>query len=143
MKLAPNRPGQAITKGFLFNSSGNLLRVTTDDPHEEQDAEERFKRRVASAEINGRRVNEAIEPRRPAQSAVFVCECGHLGCSETVEIEIPEYEAVRTDFDRFLVVPGHVIEEVDRVVEHHEGYLVVVKREPEARQMARASDERS
>jgi hypothetical protein len=110
----------------------------------EQASEERFQRRAAAAEINGRRVNEAIEPRgRPERSAVFVCECGNLGCSETVEISVGEYEEVRTDFDRFFVIPGHEIEEVDEVVERRSGYLIVVKRKPEAREMARASDERS
>lgn len=106
--------------------------------------EQRLQRRAAAAEINGRQVNEAIEPRgRPEASAVFVCECGHLGCSETVEIPVAEYEEVRTDFDRFLVVPGHEIEEVDEVVDRRQGYLIVVKRKPEAREMARASDERT
>jgi hypothetical protein len=106
-------------------------------------AKERFQRTAAAAEINGRQVNEAIEPRRPEGTAVFVCECGYLGCSETVEIPVVEYEEVRTDFDRFLVVPGHEIEEVDEVVERRRGYLIVVKRAPVARAMAQASDERS
>lgn len=110
---------------------------------EDRVSEERFQRRAAAAEINGRRVNEAIEPESPERSAVFVCECGHFGCSETVEISVAGYEAVRTDFDRFFVVPGHEIDEVDEVVERHSDYLVVVKRKPEAREMARASDERS
>jgi hypothetical protein len=105
---------------------------------------ERFQRRAAAAEINGRQVNEAIEPQgRPGASAVFVCECGHIGCGDTVEMPVAEYEAVRTSFDRFLLVPGHEIEEVDKVVERHGHYLVVVKREPEAREMAKASAERS
>lgn len=118
--------------------------MTSEGPKGERSSTERFKRRAAVAEINGRQVNEAIEPRgRPEKTAVFVCECGHLGCSETVEIAIAEYEAVRTDFDRFLVVPGHEIEEVDEVVERRDSYFVVIKREPEAREMARASDERS
>src|SRR4051794_39304374 len=104
----------------------------------------RIQRRAAAAEINGRQVNEAIEPRgRPDHTAVFVCECGHIGCSHTVKMSIADYESVRTSFDRFLLVPGHEIGEVDRVVEHHEDYLVVVKREPEAREMAKASDDRS
>lgn len=102
------------------------------------------KRRAAAAEINGRQVNEAIERGLDdGDSAVFVCECGYFGCSTTIELSIPAYEAVRTDFDRFLVLPGHVIEEVDEVVEHHPGYLVVVKRQGVPKQMARASDERS
>jgi len=107
-------------------------------------AEERFQRRAAAAEINGRRVNEAIELQgRLDRSAVFVCECGHLGCSETVEIPVAEYEEVRTGFDRFFVVPGHEIEEVDEVVERRPDFLIVVKRAPEAREMARTSDGRS
>lgn len=110
---------------------------------EESARREDFQRRAAAAEINGRQVNEAIEPRRADASAVFVCECGHLGCSETVKLRVADYEAVRTSFDRFLLVPGHEIESVDRVVERYDKYLVVVKREPEAREMARASDERS
>jgi hypothetical protein len=106
--------------------------------------QERFQRQAAAAEINGRQVNEAIEPRgERAESAVFVCECGHVGCSETVEMRVAEYEAVRTAFDRFLLVPGHEIETVDEVVERHPSHLVVVKRQPEAKEMAKASDERS
>jgi hypothetical protein len=106
-------------------------------------AEERFQRRAALAEINGRQVNEAIEPRGRADEAVFVCECGYLGCSETVELRVADYEAVRTGFDRFLLIPGHEIEEVDEVVERHDNYFVVVKRAAEARKMARVSDERT
>jgi hypothetical protein len=110
----------------------------------DQTSDERFQRRAAAAEINGRRVNEAIEPRGPAdRSAVFVCECGNLGCSDTVELSVAEYEDVRTSFDRFFVVPGHEIDEVDKVVERHPHYLTVVKRAPEAREMAQASDERT
>jgi hypothetical protein len=105
---------------------------------------ERFKRRAASLEVNGRRVNEAIERGGEDRgSAVFVCECGHLGCSETLELSIAEYEAVRTGFDRFLLVPGHEIEAVDEVVERHPAYLVVVKREPQAKALANATDERT
>jgi hypothetical protein len=106
--------------------------------------QERWKQRATIAEINGRRVNEAIEPGgEAAASAVFVCECGHLGCSSTVELDVDEYEDVRTDFDRFLVIPGHEIPEVDQVVERHPQHLVVVKREGEAKARAWATDGRS
>jgi hypothetical protein len=117
--------------------------MTLEKPREDP-ASGRFQRRAAAAEINGRQVNEAIEPRgRAAGAAVFVCECGHLGCSETLKMRIGDYEAVRTSFDRFLLVPGHEIDEVDEVVERYETHLVVVKRKPVAREMARASDKRA
>jgi hypothetical protein len=88
-------------------------------------------------------VNESIERGTTGPTPVFVCECGNLGCQATVSLPIPAYEAVRTDFNRFLVVPGHEIATVDRVVETHQTYLVVRKREPEAREMARKADRRS
>jgi hypothetical protein len=118
--------------------------MTTHEPIRGQGAEERLKRRAANAEVNGRRVNEAIERgESDGGTAVFVCECGYLGCNTTVELSIAEYEAVRTGFDRFLVVPGHEIETVDRVVERHPDHLVVIKREPDAKAMARVADERT
>ena len=99
--------------------------------------------RAAAAEINGRRVNEAIERgARNHGKAVFVCECGKLGCSATVELEIDEYESVRSGFERFLVVPGHEVEKIEDVVEHHGSYLVVAKRDDQAVEMAYAADER-
>jgi hypothetical protein len=101
------------------------------------------RRQEAAAEVNRRRVNEAIERgERDDGFAVFVCECGHLGCNTTVELSIDAYEAVRSDFDRFLVTPGHEIEEVEEVVERHPSHLVVVKRPGEPKEIAAAADER-
>ncbi|MBS1843263.1 MAG: hypothetical protein JST53_02490 [Actinobacteria bacterium] len=99
--------------------------------------------RAAAAEVNGRRVNEAIERgARGTGTAIFVCECGNLGCNETVEMAISEYEAVRSGFERFLIVPGHEIGKIEDVVEQHDSYLVVAKRDDEAVKMAYATDER-
>ena len=90
-----------------------------------------WKQRAVSAEINGRRVNEAIERGSGrAEATVFVCECGYVDCSTT-------------DFDRFLIAPGHEIAEVDAVVERYPSYLVVVKVGPEAKARSEAADPRS
>jgi hypothetical protein len=115
-----------------------------DDPPEQQESQQRrFVARAASAEINGRRVNEAIERgTESARKAVFVCECGNLGCTATVELTIAEYELVRSSFDRFLVIPGHEIESVEDVVERHDSYLVVAKRDGQAVAMAAVTDDR-
>jgi hypothetical protein len=106
--------------------------------HEEQ------RRRQAAAEVNGRQVNEAIERGHgQTDSAVFVCECGYIGCSTTIELSIAAYEAVRTNFDRFLVAPGHEIEEIEEVVERHADYFVVVKDEGTPKLVAAAADDRA
>lgn len=107
---------------------------------------DRLIRRLGAIEVNGRRVNEAIDRGQSGSESrlvAFVCECGHVGCNVTVGLAIPEYESVRSAFDRFLVVPGHEIAMVDEVVERHGDYLVVVKREGEAREVAAATDPRS
>lgn len=99
--------------------------------------------RAAAAEVNGRQVNEAIERgTREAGAAVFVCECGKLGCTETVELTISDYEDVRSGFERFLVIPGHELEEIEDVVERHDTYFVVAKRDHQAVAIAAAADDR-
>lgn len=113
-----------------------------EDANAEKAGSASWERSVAAAEINGRRVNEAIERGAEADTATFVCECGHLGCSTTIELSMEEYESVRTNFDRFLLMPGHEIEKIDEIVERHPTHLVIVKRVGEARRMAAASDER-
>ena len=105
-----------------------------DDPHG---------RRIALTEINGRRVNEAIEQGHAGRdTAVFVCECGELGCATTLELALEEYDRVRTSFDRFIVVPGHEIPKAEEVVERGERFHVVAK-VGEAAEMARADDPRA
>ena len=105
--------------------------------------DEEARRRAAAAEVNGRRVNEAIERgAQGAGAAVFVCECGNLGCNVTVALAIAAYEDVRSTFDRFLVVPGHEIEEIEEVVERHPSYLVVAKRDGTPAAMAFVTDDR-
>jgi hypothetical protein len=113
--------------------------MATDQPQPDPE----WERRVACAEINRRRVNEAIEQGRKDDAAqVFMCECGRVGCNTTLTLTLTEYEAVRTDFDRFVVVPGHEVEAVDQVVERHAAHRVVTKRGAEAREIARETDER-
>lgn len=115
-----------------------------DAQHQDQQSEDtdRQVQRAAAAEVNGRRVNEAIERGTQADAAVFVCECGNLGCNATVELTIPAYEQVRTGFERFLVLPGHELTEIERVVERHEDYLVVAKQDGLAVTIAAVTDDR-
>jgi hypothetical protein len=84
--------------------------------------------RATVLELNERRVNEAIERDRDGTSrATFLCECGRIGCNSLIELPHAAYDAVRSHFDRFFVVPGHEIAGVDEVVERHGDYCVVSK----------------
>ena len=78
-----------------------------------------------------RRINEGIErgqwPGEESAPVGFRCECARLGCNELIELSVNEYESVRANPRRFIVVPGHQQPEVETVVEHRSGFLVVEK----------------
>jgi hypothetical protein len=106
-------------------------------------AQERTER-LTRNEISLRRVNEAIElGRRTREGLVpFVCECGVLGCNAVLELTLEEYDAVRRDGARFIVLPGHQ-SEVDRVAERGDRYEVVEKIRPGPAELAERNDPRA
>jgi hypothetical protein len=57
----------------------------------------------------------------------FVCECGTSSCEEQVRMTLAEYEQVRTQDDRFAVVPGHETTEIERTVVATERFRIVDK----------------
>ncbi|MEA2196837.1 MAG: hypothetical protein QOJ25_888 [Solirubrobacteraceae bacterium] len=102
-------------------------------------------RRIAANEARFRRVNEAISrgqwPGEADESVGFRCECGTLGCSGLLELTSLEYQRIRTNPRRFVVLPGHQHEDVEKVVETRPTYLVVEKTD-EAGEVAEATDPR-
>jgi hypothetical protein len=64
----------------------------------------------AGAHALWRGVNETIAAAaRLAHepTATFVCECGSYACVERIEAAVDEYDRVRSDPTRFLLVAGH------------------------------------
>jgi hypothetical protein len=57
----------------------------------------------------------------------FHCECGREGCTERVRMTVEEYQRVRSDNDRFLLVRGHETPEMEAVVESSDRFVVVDK----------------
>lgn len=89
-----------------------------------------------------REVNERIEKvDKAAQEAdhgeeelsfEFLCECGHgkgseVACDGHLEMTLREYEEIRSQDDRFAVVPGHENRELENVVRRTDRYVVVDK----------------
>lgn len=102
--------------------------------------------RIARNEARFREINESL--RRdlgklptPPPTVPFVCECGLSACTGTIELSIPEYEAVRASARRFALLPGHEIPATEHVVERHKGYYVVEKK-PETGVIVDAADQR-
>jgi hypothetical protein len=65
--------------------------------------------------------------RQHQERLVLVCECGMEQCVEQIEATVAEYEAVRANPRRFLVVPGHEHTDTARVIERNSGFFVVEK----------------
>jgi hypothetical protein len=60
----------------------------------------------------------------------FQCECGRdEGCEGRILMTLGEYERVRSQRDRFAVVPGHENGEIEDVVEQADRYSIVDKRD--------------
>lgn len=102
-------------------------------------------RRLAGNEALFRKVNEAIErgqwPGEETAPTGFRCECARLGCNKLILLTLLEYERVRADPRRFIVLAGHELPELETVVETADGY-VVVQKVGAAAELARATDPR-
>jgi len=55
------------------------------------------------------------------------CECADLGCIQMIEMTLAEYEDLRKESNRFAVLPGHVLPDVERVVSENDRFVVVAK----------------
>jgi hypothetical protein len=103
--------------------------------------------RIGRNEALFREVNERIERVTQAlqvgsDDLRILCECGDPTCFEHLDIALSEYERVRGEPTLFLLRPGHEYLEVEEVVEEHDGYVVVRKRDGEAIAQARELDPR-
>jgi len=91
-----------------------------------------WEQRAARNEALFREVNENIarlEERHGATATepAYICECADAGCAEQIAIDPETYRRARADPRLFFVRPGHEDSQLERVVERHEGYLIVEK----------------
>jgi len=95
------------------------------DPRQQRSA----KNEALFREVNDRiqEVGERLQVMPDDEPLEFRCECGRPACDGFLSLTAPEYEHVRSDNDRFIVVPGHQDPEIERVVERTERYVVVDK----------------
>ena len=101
--------------------------------------------RVARVESLFREVNERIAEtagRFETSQAEFVCECHDPTCTERIAAELADYEHVRDDGARFMLVNGHADERVEQVVEERPQFAVVEKDHPEVEERVRELDPR-
>jgi hypothetical protein len=86
---------------------------------------------IATNESAFRDVNEGIArgqwPGEQDTPVGYRCECARLGCTELIQLTPREYDEVRANPRRFVVLPGHESVDVEKVVERRERYLIIEK----------------
>lgn len=100
----------------------------------------------ARTEALFRDVNERIAEsaqRFDASSTQFVCECSDPSCTHRLEATIEEYEHVREDGATFMLAPGHVQTDIERVVERNGRFHIVEKMQQTVRETVRRLNPRA
>ncbi len=57
----------------------------------------------------------------------FFCECADEKCVDRIKINMREYNKIHEERDNFVVLPGHNIAAIERIVAERAGYTVVKK----------------
>lgn len=106
---------------------------------------QRRKHQIARNEALFREVNERVREVSPGagdETTDFLCECGDEDCTEVVPLRTDEYEQVRADPLLFVILPGHMIPDVEDLIMRTERFEVVRKHAGEG-VIARQTDPRS
>jgi hypothetical protein len=104
-----------------------------------------LQRRLARNEVSFRSLNETIERAAEGNGhhrARFLCECADKDCSEALELTLDQYEGLRKNHSRFLVVRGHEDERIEMIIERNGSYSIVEKT-GEAGALAERTDPRT
>ena len=108
---------------------------------------EERERRIGMNEALFRQVNERLQElaegfAHTPEKLDLICECGNANCASRIEMDPEEYQKVRSDSTTFAIVKGHVIPDVEEIVERRAGYDVVRKTGSEAARVAKKTDPR-
>ena len=101
--------------------------------------------RLAENEIAFRDDNEVVAHGGPGLAVPteveLICECSDRGCRRPLTMPFAEYEWLRQNPWRFVVLPGHDAPAIERVVELHHAYAIV-EEHAESRSQVESADPR-
>ena len=85
------------------------------------------KNEQAFRDHNNRRVEFERQTAGGEEPVPFVCECGDPDCVDGVELTVGEYIAAHAAPNRFVIKPGHIFPDAERVAEQCDRYWLVDK----------------
>ncbi|MFZ1879704.1 MAG: ANTAR domain-containing protein [Gaiellaceae bacterium] len=83
--------------------------------------------RIVQTEIFFRAINEEIALLDGTATTLYLCECGNPACVEGISLPPGALEKLHLSPRHFVVLDGHEIPDVETVVDHADGYLIVRK----------------
>jgi hypothetical protein len=81
---------------------------------------------VLFREVNDR-ILEVNDKFGIGKNADFICECSQEDCTDTVELDVDEYETIRSNPTWFVIAKGHESLEVEKVIQTNGRFAVVEK----------------
>jgi hypothetical protein len=101
-----------------------------------------WKIRAARNQALFRAINEELKVATHAlepESFTIACECADPACVQTLEVEVGQYAQIRAYPTHFIVLPGHIYPEVERVI-FEDARFQIVEKIGEAARVAAASE---
>jgi len=117
---------QTVEEAFAFFESAHT------DSGANQRWQERKQRIVkneqAFRDYNDRRLqHEPVDPTDDQEPIPFACECGDTDCIQALLVTAAEFTEAHSAPNRFIVKPGHVYHDVERVVADNDTFAIVEK----------------
>jgi hypothetical protein len=102
-------------------------------------------RRMAENEVVFRNANRAIQEGfdklatmsdedgaepvhvNPTMKLQFLCECSDENCTDRIQISLNDYNDIHTSAKRFIIIDGHDVQQIERIVERRDAYTIVEK----------------
>lgn len=60
-------------------------------------------------------------------SILFYCECSDEKCKKRIKLKLSKYEELHQNRCQFILLPGHNVPEIERIVQSEDDYIVVEK----------------
>jgi hypothetical protein len=73
-----------------------------------------------------KKINQVFSEAGVANSE-WICECADTDCAVRVAATLPEYEMVRSNPRTFIISPGHLYPQVERVLIQNDRFMTVEK----------------
>ncbi|HET9098330.1 MAG TPA: hypothetical protein VFN51_01815 [Candidatus Saccharimonadales bacterium] len=68
-----------------------------------------------------------VSTRHDSSLFSFYCECADENCAERISMTLAEYKNIHKNRKRFVIVPGHEVKSLEKVVMTRTGFTVVEK----------------